>query len=80
MVGSTITVEEIVSMHLRNGVAIDTLVEDYDLDRAGVYAALAYYYTHRDEIDNGIRQSEKLIEENAIPLTTLIETAKRSLK
>ncbi|HKI53502.1 MAG TPA: DUF433 domain-containing protein [Anaerolineales bacterium] len=76
IVGSAITVEEIVNMHLRNGISIDALAEDYDLNHAQIHAALAYYYTHKEDIDAGIQQSEQLLEENAVPLTSLIEKAK----
>jgi uncharacterized protein (DUF433 family) len=80
IVGTVFTVEEIVAMHLLNGVSIEELVEDYGLTRAGIHAALAYYYTHQDEIDEGIRQHDRLIRENATPLSALIEKAQQRLK
>jgi uncharacterized protein (DUF433 family) len=80
IVGTVFKVTEIVNMHLRNEVPIEELVEDYGLTRAGIHAALAYYYTHQEEIEADIRLSEKLIEENAIPLSAVIEKARQRLK
>ena len=80
IVDTVFTVEEIVAMHLRNEVPIEELVKDYGLTRAGIHAALAYYYLHQEEIEEGIRQHDKLIEENAIPLSSLIEKAQQRLK
>ena len=80
IVGTVFTVDEIVNMHLRNNVPIEELVEDYGLTRAGIHAALAYYYLHQEEIDESIRFSEKLIEENSTPLRELIEKAQQRRK
>jgi len=51
LAGSRITVDDIVVMHLRLGQSLPEIVGRYDLDPAAVYAAMAYYYDHRDEID-----------------------------
>ena len=71
--GTRITVEEIVIMHVMNDSPIDWIVDNHDaLDHAKVHAALVYYYDHKDEIEQGIQESERLIRENATLLRDLI--------
>ena len=49
--GRRITVQNIVIWHERLGLGADEIATEYDLTLADVYAALAYYYDHRHEID-----------------------------
>jgi len=57
-----ITVADIVIMHLRLGQSLEQIAGKYDLDLAGVYAAMAYYYDHRPEIDGSIEADEAFAE------------------
>lgn len=54
--GRRIAVEHIAVWHERLGYSADEIAGEYDLDLADVYAALAYYFAHRDEIDESIRE------------------------
>lgn len=45
------------------GNSADEICADYDLTLADVYAALAYYFDHRDEIDQSIEESEAFVKE-----------------
>jgi len=56
--GRRIAVEHIVIWHERLGDSADKIASDYDLELADVYAALAYYFAHREEIDRSIREGE----------------------
>lgn len=49
--GRRIGVSDIVNAHLRLGAPVEEVVEAYEITPAQVYAALAYYYDHQDEID-----------------------------
>lgn len=49
--GHRITVQDIVIWHERMGRSADEICAEYDLTLADVYAALAYYFDHREEID-----------------------------
>ena len=60
--GTRITVADIVIMHLRLGQSLEEIAGKYDLDLADVYAALAYYYDHRSEIDGSIEADEAFAE------------------
>jgi uncharacterized protein (DUF433 family) len=60
--GRRITVQNIVIWHERLGKSADKIVTEYDLLLADVYAALAYYFEHRAEIDASIREGEAFVE------------------
>jgi uncharacterized protein (DUF433 family) len=60
--GRRITVQNIVIWHEWMGRSADEIVSEYDLTLAEVYAALAYYYDHRSEIDQAIEDSEAFVE------------------
>ncbi len=59
--GHRITVQNIVIWHERIGNSADEIAATYDLTLADVYAALAYYYDHRPEIDLDIQNSQAFI-------------------
>jgi uncharacterized protein (DUF433 family) len=61
--GHRITVQNIVIWHERMGRSADEIAAEYDLTLADVYAALAYYYDHRAELDEAIQADEALIAE-----------------
>jgi uncharacterized protein (DUF433 family) len=60
--GHRITVQNIVVWHELLGRSADEIATEYDLTLAGVYAALAYYYDHRAEIDESVKEGESLVE------------------
>jgi uncharacterized protein (DUF433 family) len=61
--GHRITVQNIAIWHDRMGWSADEIASEYNLDLADIYAALAYYFAHREEIDRSIRESEAFVEE-----------------
>jgi uncharacterized protein (DUF433 family) len=61
--GHRISVQDVAIWHERMGMSVDEIASDYNLTLAEVYAALAYYFDHREEIDARIRQGATLIEE-----------------
>jgi len=61
--GHRITVQQIVIWHDRMGRSADEIATEYDLELSDVYAALAYYFDHREEIDKVIEESDTWIEE-----------------
>jgi uncharacterized protein (DUF433 family) len=62
IVGYRITVQNIVIWHERMGQSADEIATDYDLTLADVYAALAYYFDHRAQIDRSIEESDAFVE------------------
>ena len=60
--GTRITVADIVLMHRRLGRALEEISGTYDLPLAAAYAAMAYYYDHKDEIDQSMDEEEAVAE------------------
>jgi len=60
--GHRITVQNIAIWHERIGKSADEIATECDLTLSDVYAALAYYYDHRSEIDRDIEESKAFIE------------------
>ena len=60
--GRRITVAHIAIWHERLGKCADEIATEYDLTLADVYAALAYYFDHREEIDQSIKEGEEFAE------------------
>jgi len=61
--GRRITVQNIVIWHEWLGRNADEIASENGLSLADIYAALAYYYSNREEIDSSIRASEAFVEE-----------------
>lgn len=61
--GHRITVQDIVVWHERLGLSADEIISEHDLSLADVYAALAYYYDHREDVDRAIRADEEFMAE-----------------
>ena len=53
-----ITVQNIVIWHEWMGLSADEIAAEYGITLSDVYAALAYYYDHRTEIDESIQADE----------------------
>lgn len=56
--GTRITVAELAILYLRMGQSLDLIAGKYHLPIASVYAAMAYYYDHREEIEQSIQADE----------------------
>jgi uncharacterized protein (DUF433 family) len=56
--GHRITVQDVAIWHERLGRTPDDIASEHGLTLADVYAALTYYFDHREEIDRSIADSE----------------------
>lgn len=61
--GHRITVQNIAVWHERLGKSADEICTEYGLSLSDVYAALAYYFDHREEIEASIAEGEALVEQ-----------------
>ncbi len=61
--GHRITVQNVVLWHERLGLTADQIATEHRLTLAQVYAALAYYFDHREAIDESIRSDESFVQE-----------------
>ncbi|MGH2522735.1 MAG: DUF433 domain-containing protein [Anaerolineales bacterium] len=62
IVNTRMAVADIVLMHLRLGQSLEEIAGRYDLPLAAVYAAMAYYYDHRVEIDHNLEEDQAFAE------------------
>ena len=61
--GHRITVQQIAIWHDRMGRSADEIGTEYDLDLSDIYAALTYYFDHREAIDQSIETSDNCLED-----------------
>ena len=60
--GHRITVEDVAVWHERMGRSVEEIASEYGLSLADVYAALAYYFDHREEVEATMRDGEAFVE------------------
>jgi len=63
--GSRVTVRLIRARVEERGLTARTVADRYDLNLEDVYAALAYYHAHPDEMAQVERERERIVEESA---------------
>lgn len=61
--GTSIEVSVIAIAKIVHGQSPEEIAADYELSLPQVYAALAYYYEHKIEIDRTIQERRKLAQE-----------------
>ncbi|BAZ23047.1 hypothetical protein NIES4073_39350 [Kalymmatonema gypsitolerans NIES-4073] len=59
--GTRIAVEDVAVMHLKMGYSLIEIAGKYDLSLASLYAAMAYYFDYRDEIDRHMTEEDEYI-------------------
>jgi uncharacterized protein (DUF433 family) len=60
--GHRITVADVATMHLRKDLSLEEIAAKHKLDPAAVYAAMAFYFDHREEIERRIRKDDAFVE------------------
>lgn len=60
--GHRITVHDIAVWHERMGLSADEIAVEYNLTLSDIYAALTYYFDHRDEVDRQIAEGDLFAE------------------
>ena len=60
--GTRIAVEDSAAMHLKTGQSLIEIAGKYNLTLASVYAAMAYYFDHRQEIDRRTLTEDQQVE------------------
>lgn len=60
--GTHLRVMDLAASHLYRGLTPDALADNYALTLGQVYAALAYYYQHRAEVDAQMQQEAEAAE------------------
>jgi len=63
VVGTRVRVQDLVSDHERHGLSPEQIAREYPhLTLAQVYAALAYYHDHRDEVREAMKADDEFIQ------------------
>lgn len=62
IVGHRIRVQDVAIWHERLGMNADEIGTNYDLSLSEVYAALSYYFAHKDEIEQAWTADRELLE------------------
>lgn len=60
IIGTTITVADIAIVKIMQGLDADQIADYYQITLPQVYAALAYYYDHKPEIDASIQERREI--------------------
>jgi uncharacterized protein (DUF433 family) len=72
--GHRIKVQDIVIWHEKMGMSPDEIVSSYStINLSDVYAALAYYHDHLEEIRQYIKEDEEYIQELRANTSSLIQ-------
>ena len=71
--GHRISVQNVVIWHEHLRMSADEIATEYNLTLAEVYAALAYYYDHKIELDEQFRRDEEFVEAMRKTTPSLLE-------
>ena len=72
--GHRIRVMDIVGLHERSGLSPDEIVDQFpSITLPDVYAALTYYFDHKDEIDGDFREAREVADRMRAQFPTLRE-------
>ena len=78
--GTRITVEDIAVMQLKLGMSLIEIAGVYDLSLAQVYAAMAYYFEHQEDIEQQIAEEEAIIQEYQQNHTSILQAKLEQLR
>lgn len=71
--GRRITVADVAMMYLRMGQSLEEIAGKYQLSPASVHAAIAFYYDHREEIDQRTAEAEAFAEADRLKHPSLLK-------
>ena len=71
--GTRITVADIATMYLRMGQSLEEIAGKYQLSLAAVHAAMAFYYDHREEIDQRTADAQAFAEAERLKHPSLLQ-------
>lgn len=71
--GTRITVHDIATMYVLNATPLEGIVANFPVTPAQVYAALAYYYDHKLQIDAEIAANDALARRAGLSAVPIVE-------
>ncbi len=72
--GTRITVADVAIMYLQMGHSLEEIAGKYQLSLASVHAAMAFYYDHREEIDQRIASSVAFASSDRLKHPSLLQS------
>lgn len=78
--GRRITVADIVSWHEHQRLSVDEIAHEYSLTLSQIYAALSYYFDHREEIEQRLAEDEAFVAEMRAKTPSLFQQRLRELR
>jgi uncharacterized protein (DUF433 family) len=78
--GTRITVADIATMYLRMGKSLEEIAGKYQLSLALVYAAMAFYYDHQEEIDQRTTAAEAFAEAERLKQPSLLQEKMKGMR
>ena len=78
--GRRITVADVAIMYLKMGQSLEEIAGKYQLSLAAVYAAIAFYYDHREEIDRRTAEAEAFAEAERLKHPSLLQEKLKAMK
>jgi uncharacterized protein (DUF433 family) len=80
LAGTRITVADVAIMYLRMGQSLEEIAGKYQLSLAAVYAAIAFYYDNRDEIDQRTAEAAAFAEAERLKHPSLLQKKLKAMK
>lgn len=80
IVGTRITVGDVVLMHLRLGQSLEQIAGHYDVSLAALHAAMTYYYDHQAEIDRTMQEEDSAFRTLREATPSLLQAKLRALE
>ncbi|MHC5613449.1 MAG: DUF433 domain-containing protein [Nostoc sp.] len=78
--GTRITVADVAIMYLRMGQSLEEIAGKYQLSLASVHAAIAFYYDHREEIDQRTAEAKAFAESERPNHPSLLQEKLNAMK
>ncbi|MBE9250791.1 DUF433 domain-containing protein [Dolichospermum sp. LEGE 00240] len=78
--GTRITVADVAIMYLRMGHSLEEIAGKYQLSLVSVHTAMAFYYEHRQEIDQQIADAEAYAEAERLNSPSLLQEKLNAMK
>jgi uncharacterized protein (DUF433 family) len=74
ILGTRIAVEDIAALHLKMGQSLIEIAGKYHLPLSSVYAAMAYYLDHRQDIDQRSEIEDRCVESLKLRYSSKLKT------
>jgi uncharacterized protein (DUF433 family) len=80
LAGTRITVADVALMYLQMGQSLEEIAGKYQLSLAAVYAAIAFYYDNREEIDHRTTEANTFAEAERLKSPSLLQEKCKAMK